>query len=297
MAKRSHSQNTVGPWAAKKLDALGAYLGYYTTRLKNQKQWQKIYIDAFAGPGVSQLRVTEDSTQGVSLFNFDADEVEETESYLKGSPQIALEIDNAFDHYVFIERDSVRAASLRSLVHDNQADRSISILEGDAATELSRVAQRIKKSKHRAVAFIDPYGLNISWAAIQQLAKTGAAEIVLNFAWSMAINRLLVKSGEIPPNWVEMLDTYFGDHDWYDLAYEITDGFFGQDIKKAEHAEKEILRYYLRKLETCFGFVGPPMLIRNTRGNPLYYLIWAGPNKAGLEGAEHILSQGEVIQI
>jgi hypothetical protein len=37
-------------------------------------------------------------------------------------------------------------------------------------------------------------------------------------------------------------------------------------------------------------------LIKNTRGNPLYYLIWAGPHKKGLDGAEHILSKGERVK-
>jgi hypothetical protein len=44
---------------------------------------------------------------------------------------------------------------------------------------------------------------------------------------------------------------------------------------------------------SVFGHVSTARLIKNTRGNPLYYLIWAGPNATGLKGAEHILSKGE----
>jgi len=33
-----------------------------------------------------------------------------------------------------------------------------------------------------------------------------------------------------------------------------------------------------------------PRLIRNTKGGPLYYLIWAGPHPAGLPGANHIMN-------
>jgi hypothetical protein len=44
-----------------------------------------------------------------------------------------------------------------------------------------------------------------------------------------------------------------------------------------------------------FGHVSTARLIKNTRGNPLYYLIWAGPNSKGLTGAEYILSKGERI--
>jgi hypothetical protein len=61
---------SVGPWAAEKLDALSRALNYYTTRLKKQSQWQKIYIDAFAGPGLSEVRSEprEDGGQSFQLF-------------------------------------------------------------------------------------------------------------------------------------------------------------------------------------------------------------------------------------
>ncbi len=234
---------------------------------------------------------------GQPLFDLAPEEIEEAESYLKGSPQLALGVETPFDHYVFIEKDSVRAAQLRDIVSNNKVKSTITIREGDAGSELAVLSRRIKKTKHRAVVFIDPYGLNISWDAIESLADTGAVEIVLNFAWAMAINRLMVRDGEIPLKWVEMLDNYFGDNKWFELAYEVTDDLFGKSVQKADQAELNILRYYLQKLQSCFGYVGPPRLIRNTRGNPLYYLIWAGPNKAGLEGAKHILSLGETVSV
>jgi hypothetical protein len=69
MSKKPRDRS-VGPWAAEKLDALRRALNYYTTRLKNQSQWQKIYIDAFAGPGLSQVRTKprEDSDQSLQLY-------------------------------------------------------------------------------------------------------------------------------------------------------------------------------------------------------------------------------------
>lgn len=53
---RKPKDTRVGPWAAEKLDALRRALSYYTTRLKKQPQWDKIYVDAFAGPGLSEVR-------------------------------------------------------------------------------------------------------------------------------------------------------------------------------------------------------------------------------------------------
>jgi len=55
MSKRP-KDNKVGPWAAEKLESLERGLDYWTTYLKNQPYWQKVYVDAFAGPGLSEVR-------------------------------------------------------------------------------------------------------------------------------------------------------------------------------------------------------------------------------------------------
>jgi hypothetical protein len=54
-----------------------------------------------------------------------------------------------------------------------------------------------------------------------------------------------------------------------------------------------LLAWYRSELEKTFGFVSQPRLIKNTRGGPLYYLLWAGPNEAGLKGANYIMKMGE----
>lgn len=57
-----------------------------------------------------------------------------------------------------------------------------------------------------------------------------------------------------------------------------------------------VLDLYVGRLKALFDFVAKPRLIRNTRNAPLYYLIWAGPNKLGLKGADYILRQGEKVR-
>jgi len=60
---------------------------------------------------------------------------------------------------------------------------------------------------------------------------------------------------------------------------------------KRDDAETRIVAWFRGRLEQVFGYASPAQLIKNTRGNPLYYLIWAGPHPAGLAGAVHILGQ------
>ena len=296
--KKTHRENTVGPWAKEKLRALREYLNFYTTALKKSTYWEKIYVDAFAGAGVSRIRSK--SSSGIelaTLFELDEGDVEEAEQYILGSPFVALELDTPFDRCIFVERDPVRASELDALSREYVAHGSIQIRQQDATSTLIEFANTFSKSRQRAVVFIDPYGLNISWEAIRCLGATGGVEVIINFAWAMAINRLMVREGNIPDNWLAMLDNFFGDQEWRSLVYQTEEDLFGERTSKAINAEMAILRYYLAKLRNCFGHVAEPMLVRNTKGNPLYYIIWAGPHPLGLKGANHVLSQGEIVPL
>ncbi len=112
----------------------------------------------------------------------------------------------------------------------------------------------------------------------------------------MGVQRLLTKSGDIPKGWQMSLDTFFGSPDWRQLAYEESPDPFGPKVTKVSGSGTKLLEWYRSRLLTIFGHVSTARLIKNTRGNPLYYLIWAGPHKKGLDGAEHILSKGERVK-
>jgi len=291
--------NTVGPWAREKLEALGQYLNFYTTVLKRQSHWLKgtIFVDAFAGPGLSRVRTKEKAAKPPGLFGPvpepDAAEVE----FLKGSPRVALDIANPFSSYIFVERDTKRIAELNALKEEYGSKRSITVQEGDANAALQAwLGSGIDWQHHRAVVFLDPFGMQVPWSTIEALAKTKAIEVIINFPLGMAIQRLLTKSGEIPEGWQMSLDTFFGSKDWRALVYESDPGLFGPKIAKVSDSGTKLLAWYRGRLREIFGHVSTARLIKNTRGNPLYYLIWAGPHKKGLDGAEHILSKGERVK-
>jgi len=135
--------------------------------------------------------------------------------------------------------------------------------------------------------------MQVPWARIKALAETRAIEVLINFPLWMAINRLLVRSGQIDVGWQASLDTFFGSPDWRSIAYKEGADLFGARRDKLDDAGQRILEWYRGRLRKEFGQVSTARLIKNTRGNPLYYLIWAGPNATGLKGAEYILSKGE----
>lgn len=287
----------VGPWAREKLDALARYLDFYTKVLKNQP-WRTLYLDAYAGGGRAVIRTGDRSpSRSAELFG-DAPPIDtEARELIDGSPRIAVDVTYPFDRYILVDSDPDRVAELQALKVEYGDRRTINVLKATAAEGIDWLTrQPISRKTHRGVAFLDPFGANLDWASVQKLAATGLFEVVVNFALSMAIQRMLPNSGEVPEAWADALDAYFGDRIWFDAVYERGGGLFAaSSIKKRADYSERLLTLYRSKLRTAFGHVSTPRLIRNTRGAPLYYLIWAGPNKKGLEGADYILTMGERI--
>jgi three-Cys-motif partner protein len=284
--------NTVGPWAKEKLDALSQYLNFYTTVLKKQGHWLRgtFFVDAFAGPGLSKIRKKAKATTG-----FFPEQEPEQEEYLKGSPRVALEIANPFSSYLFIDADKERIAELEALKKQYACQRAIDLKKGDANVEIQKwLASGIDWKHHRGVVFLDPFGTQLSWATIEAIARTGALEVIINFPLGMAINRMLPKDGDVPEGWQISLDTLFGSPDWRKIVYQDGHDLFGPKQRKVKDTSERLLEWYRGRLKDLFGNVSTAQLIKNTRGNPLYYLIWAGPHPKGLEGANHVLGKKRI---
>lgn len=286
----------VGPWAREKLDALARYLDFYTKVLKNQT-WRTVYLDAYAGGGRAVVRTEERSVLSrPNLFGEEAPIDAEERELVDGSPRVALATANPFDRYVFVDPNPHRVAELDTLKAEYGAARTIDVLPSTAAEGIAWVtAQSISRRTHRGIAFLDPFGAKLDWASIQKLADTGLFEVVVNFALSMALQRMLPNSGDVPDGWTARLDSYFGSRAWFEEVYqERPSGLFASSgyEKRPDYSER-LLELYRARLRAAFGHVSSPRLIRNKRGAPLYYLLWAGPNKKGLEGAEYILTMGE----
>jgi len=219
---------------------------------------------------------------------------------IDGSPRVALGVANPFDRYVFVDPDPHRAAELETLKAELAAGRTIDVLQTTAADGIDWVlSQRIERRAHRGVAFLDPFGAKLEWAGVQKLADTGLFEVVVNFALSMAIQRMLPNAGDVPESWAAILDSYFGSRAWFEEVYQGREGelFATGGLEKRPDYPARLLELYRSQLRSAFGHVSSPRLIRNTRGAPLYYLLWAGPHKKGLEGADYILKMGERLRL
>lgn len=286
----------VGPWAKEKLEALERYLDFYTKVLKKQR-WRTIYVDAFAGGGRALVRAEPMQRNGsIPLFEPEPTGDVDRSELIDGSPRVALNVANPFSRYVFVENDPVRSDELEAVKIEFGTERQIDILRTNAAEGIAWVTDKpISKATHRGIAFLDPFGANLEWASIEKLAATQIFEVVINFALSMAIQRMLPNSGIIPDAWAKTLDAYFGSRAWFEEVYRERSGglFNAAGFEKREDYADRLLQLYRARLKTAFGHVSMPRLIRNSKGAPLYYLLWAGPHTKGLEGANHILRMGE----
>lgn len=297
----SPTEAEVGPWAAEKLEALERYLDYYTTVLK-YRSWRTIYLDAFAGGGRARVRSKKKISDGIEgMLELGIEPTPEAIAFVEGSPRRSLEIKNPFYSYIFVDADPKRVEMLKALKTEYGDRRRIYVRNGNAASQIDWVLSKNPNIKqHRGVAFLDPFGAHLEWRSVKSLASTGVFEVLINYPLDMAINRLLKVDANIPETWLNQLNSFFPTG-WWDEAYEIEKGSLFSEpdhenrwVKRVD-ARDRLLKFYAKHLKDAFGHVSQPKLIKNTRGHPLYYLIWAGPHKKGLEGANHILKMGEKV--
>ena len=287
MRQRRRRDSVVGQWAEDKLSLLQKYLQAYNIALKDQP-FKRIYIDGFAGAPISRVREKTSGADAAGALFEDEDTAKAQARFIRGSPLRALECNPGFDLLRFFDLDKSRVKRLRELAksHGNK----VKVLVGNCNPEIRKLADKFNARNLRGVAFLDPYGAHLEWETVQALARTKKIEAIINLPIAMAINRLIPKDGNVPKNWSAQLDACFGTREWYNLAYSESDSdLFGriETIKGYGVAEK-LLELYWKRLKDEFEFVAYPRLIQNTRGMPLYYLLWAGPNALGKKIANDV---------
>lgn len=291
----SSLQQFGGGWTQEKLARVSSYLSAYTSALKNMP-FTLIYIDAFAGTGYRNIKI--EDKKGFGLTDLAG---EDAKAFHDGSAKIALLTNPRFGEYYFIEQDSVKCMELEKLKEEfPDKAKDIHIVNDDANVALKHICASMMKRKNlRAVLFLDPFGMNVSWDTIEAIARTEAIDLWYLFPLGVGVNRLLTKDGNIPESWQRKLDAIFGDTDWRESFYkkEVTAGLF-EDIEVTRKTGdlKQISDYFVKRLESIFpGVIKKPLPLYNSKNNPLYLLCFACGNKKGtpiaLKIAGHILKR------
>jgi len=272
----NQKEDVIGKWSLEKLELLRKYLTAYLKVLTHQSWCQGYeYIDAFAGTGKPKTR--------------------DEQKYVNGSPRIALSLNPPFTQYHFIEQTDWRVERLMKL-RTEFSGRNIAIYHGDCNRIIHEqiLPQLPYASRKRAFAFVDPFGMQMEWQTMEDLAKIKTVEIILNFP-VMAINRgVLRKHPEMLSGVSKVrLKRFWGTEDWMVDLYEEEQTLSGPQTVKRQLSGKEFGHIFKKRLEEVFPHCSDPILMANSKNAPLYCLIFAGHNANGKKIAEDILLKHE----
>lgn len=286
-----------GGWTDRKLKALSEYLTQYRlimTANEKARFFKTIYLDGFAGTGARQDSGTQITEEQLTL----APEMDtEIQEYKRGSAAVALGLASPFDKYVFVEKIEKRADELRQLIKRDfkHLEQRCEVVPGEANIFLSRWCKETDWKTHRAVVFLDPYGMSVDWQTIAAVAATRAIDMWLLFPLGTGINRLLTKDALPPAEWAEKVTRILGvaREVWQPAFYakskqvEMFDDGKQADIKVADF--DSMGRFFIDRLKTAFAGVAPHALpLFNSRNNPMYLLCFAAGNPKGAKPAVRI---------
>lgn len=249
-----------------KLSVLRKYLPAYTTALK-KFNYRLHYIDGFAGTGTCRIS----TPFGTSV--------------IPGSAQIAIDCNPPFHRLHFIEQRVRRARTLQ-LLADRRPDLDIEVIKGDANTELPRVLARLDARDDRAVTFLDPYGMSVSWTTLEAMTRH-VTDVWYLFPLSALYRQTATSAASLDADKSAAIDRLLGTHAWYDAFYAPPrhDDLFG-DVAAFDTREANvtgIVDFVSTRLRSIFNGVAQPKVLYQTnahgkRGAPLFVLYFAITN-------------------
>lgn len=257
MTKPKLPYDEIGYWSEIKLEIIKDYAQAYSQILSSQRQTQfeHVYIDGFAGAG---RHVSKASGELVP-----------------GSPMVALQIEPPFRHYYFVDHDAVKIEELERAAGQRT---DVDVLHGDCNEKLlEEVFPRVRyEDFRRGLCLLDPYGLHLDWEVIQEAGRARSIEIFLNFPITDMNRNVLRRDPEgVSHEQASRMTRFWGDESWRDIAYSTQQGLFGDIQEKANM--KVVAEAFRRRLKEAASFehVPKPVLMRNRKRGPLYYLYFA----------------------
>jgi three-Cys-motif partner protein len=260
------------PDTERKLQAVANYLQSFLQVLSKQN-FETIYVDAFAGSGTIPLEL------GGELLK----DIEDAKTFIEGSALRALKLEGKFSRYVFIEKDARKLRELKSRIDKEQAhEANVEFIHGDAAAEVSRLCLELHKPNVRSVVFLDPFGSQVSWTTLEDLAKTKHVDLWYLFPAGLSVNRQISSRAETTQEQEDSLNRLFGRHDWKKrfLRTEETQDLFGShEFRKKDASIDDITRFMIECMGEIFaGKVHKAWLPLGRDGAHWYSLIFAMAN-------------------
>jgi three-Cys-motif partner protein len=282
----------VGEWSERKIDIVSKYAVPYA-RIVSKKNFIPIYIDGLSGGGTA---IRKGSNKQIPLFDSLAGQADtkSTEAKMGEIPTTAVRVLNAgekFYRYFFIDANPQKIQALSEFC-DGRADTDITC--GDVNSVLiEKIFPFVQSNKkHRALCFLDPYGMIVSWKVFCAAGQSGKIETFINFP-SMDIVRNILRENldSIEPEHAARMTMLWGDETWKETAFAKHSGFFGD--KTAPNSIDRIVAAFRDRLKSLAGFkhVSEALPMKGPQNVPLYHLIFATQQPVALKIATAVLNK------
>lgn len=285
-----------GPWTEKKLDAFTKYVSAYLNIMKKYPYWDTLYFDGFAGSGDRSMKC-----RNIKVIQ-QLEITEQEERLYKGAAERVLNLpDNlSFKYYYFIDlkKESLDKLKDRLSEHRKREGIEFQFRDGDCNDMLFELSNAMKKNeKLAALVLLDPFGMHINWDSIASLKDT-RTDIWILIPTGVIVNRLLDKACSL--KYSAKLQSFFGLEEKEIIEYfyktETLSNLFGEEediITKVNKPIEKIAAKYASQLKTIWKFVlDKPLILKNSRGVPIFHFIFASNNKNALRIASDITKNG-----
>lgn len=294
MAKKKHRWG--GSWTEEKLNAFSKYVNAYLTimnKCRDKYKWKLIYFDGFAGSG-SREETHESDT--IDMFEEFGISIDDTTIY-RGAAERVLSIEqHGFDYYYFIDKSEESSNALEEkLSHFKKEGKILNFRCDDANSQLAKLATALKNKKFKALVLLDPFGMQVNWDSISALAGTGT-DLWILIPTGVIINRLLDKKGQLTH--IDRLTDFLGmtkeeiEAAFYEKTVMPT--LFGEieEVQKKQQPIEKIAQLYIQRLNTIFKNVtSEPLVLRNSKNNPIYHFAFASNNPTAVSIASDIIGK------
>jgi three-Cys-motif partner protein len=279
-----------GNWTENKIEITVEYAKAYLNIMNiyaEKYHWKLLYFDGFAGSGYIKKG-------------------KENQKLIVGAAKRILEIvePRPFDLFYFVEKDSNKVTLLKQNTEIMFPDKKVYVVNEDCNNKiesLSKFLSSEKGSKFKALAYIDPCGMQLKWSSLKTLQKL-SVDVWILVPTGMGVNRLLKKDQKISDAWVSRLETFLGMTKDEILKYfykeTISYTLFGEETltSKEEKAIEKSAVLYKERLNKLFKFVSEPYILRNSSNSVMFHFYMASNNQTAVKIANEIVKKYNTIK-
>lgn len=275
-----------GNWTENKIEILTEYAKAYLVIMNSfavRYDWKLLYFDGFAGSGF------------IKKVN------NENHKIIVGASKRILEIEDprSFDLYYFVEKEEGKATLLSENTKDIFPQKKVHIVNTDCNEKILSMSVFLKSpkgKKYKALAYIDPCGMQLSWNSLVALQELSVDAWIL-IPTGMGVNRLLKKDGKISDAWINKLELFLGMKKEEILNYFYKEStvytLFGDEVKvtKEQEAIEKSAVLYRDRLKELFKYVSNPYVLKNKTNSTMFHFLMVSNNKSAVNVANDIVKK------